>query len=190
MAIKHQVGANSGVSRIEVGNSGFAGRPHKGAHFWCHQFQIVEHPETVAERMLRFSDVVGRENVIAATDCGFGYGLPASVPDNAPPPFSIIAERSISRSQFGSISLNARSWTQWACRTFAGNGGVIALDREEMVRADPTLDRCEGADRHPGALGHKYSRQPDGESLLPRNLPRIGKAQEATVFIFPTGALL
>jgi 5-methyltetrahydropteroyltriglutamate--homocysteine methyltransferase len=33
---------------------------------------IVEHPELVAERIERFAGVVGRENVIAGTDCGFG----------------------------------------------------------------------------------------------------------------------
>jgi 5-methyltetrahydropteroyltriglutamate--homocysteine methyltransferase len=32
----------------------------------------VEHPELVAERLTRFADVVGRERVIAGTDCGFG----------------------------------------------------------------------------------------------------------------------
>jgi 5-methyltetrahydropteroyltriglutamate--homocysteine methyltransferase len=32
----------------------------------------VEHPELVAERICRFADVVGRERVIAGTDCGFG----------------------------------------------------------------------------------------------------------------------
>jgi 5-methyltetrahydropteroyltriglutamate--homocysteine methyltransferase len=32
----------------------------------------VEHPELVAQRILRFVDVVGRERVIASTDCGFG----------------------------------------------------------------------------------------------------------------------
>jgi 5-methyltetrahydropteroyltriglutamate--homocysteine methyltransferase len=32
----------------------------------------VEHPELVAERIMRFADLVGRENVIAGTDCGFG----------------------------------------------------------------------------------------------------------------------
>ena len=33
---------------------------------------IVEHPETVAERLVRYASLVGRENVIASTDCGFG----------------------------------------------------------------------------------------------------------------------
>lgn len=31
----------------------------------------IEHPELVAERICRFANVVGRENVIAGTDCGF-----------------------------------------------------------------------------------------------------------------------
>ena len=33
---------------------------------------IVEHPELVAQRIVRFADIVGKENVIAGTDCGFG----------------------------------------------------------------------------------------------------------------------
>ena len=32
----------------------------------------VEHPEVVADRILNFANVVGRENVIAGVDCGFG----------------------------------------------------------------------------------------------------------------------
>ncbi|MGH8135649.1 MAG: cobalamin-independent methionine synthase II family protein [Steroidobacteraceae bacterium] len=38
----------------------------------------VEHPELVAERILRFADIVGRERVLAGSDCGFstfaGFG--------------------------------------------------------------------------------------------------------------------
>jgi 5-methyltetrahydropteroyltriglutamate--homocysteine methyltransferase len=33
---------------------------------------FVEHPELVAQRITRFAELVGRENVIAGTDCGFG----------------------------------------------------------------------------------------------------------------------
>jgi 5-methyltetrahydropteroyltriglutamate--homocysteine methyltransferase len=36
-----------------------------------HSSNIVEHPELIAERILRFANLVGRENVIAAADCGF-----------------------------------------------------------------------------------------------------------------------
>ena len=32
----------------------------------------IEHPELVAERIVRFANIVGRENVIAGSDCGFG----------------------------------------------------------------------------------------------------------------------
>ena len=37
-----------------------------------HCVHLVEHPELVAQRIVRFADVVGRERVIAGTDCGFG----------------------------------------------------------------------------------------------------------------------
>ena len=33
---------------------------------------FIEHPELIAERICRFADIVGRERVIAGTDCGFG----------------------------------------------------------------------------------------------------------------------
>ena len=36
-----------------------------------HASNIVEHPELIAERIMRFAKLVGRENVIAAADCGF-----------------------------------------------------------------------------------------------------------------------
>jgi 5-methyltetrahydropteroyltriglutamate--homocysteine methyltransferase len=36
-----------------------------------HASNIVEHPELIAERLLRFAKLVGRENVIASADCGF-----------------------------------------------------------------------------------------------------------------------
>jgi 5-methyltetrahydropteroyltriglutamate--homocysteine methyltransferase len=39
-----------------------------------HATNVVEHPELVAERIMRYASVVGRENVIASTDCGFAQG--------------------------------------------------------------------------------------------------------------------
>jgi 5-methyltetrahydropteroyltriglutamate--homocysteine methyltransferase len=43
---------------------------------------IVEHPEVVADRLVRYAEVVGRENVMAGTDCGFGTaaGMDVVVP--------------------------------------------------------------------------------------------------------------
>lgn len=37
-----------------------------------HSTDVVEHPEVVAQRLRRFARRVGRENVIAGCDCGFG----------------------------------------------------------------------------------------------------------------------
>jgi 5-methyltetrahydropteroyltriglutamate--homocysteine methyltransferase len=39
-----------------------------------HQTNVVEHPELVAWRIKNYASVVGRENVIAGTDCGFSQG--------------------------------------------------------------------------------------------------------------------
>jgi len=36
-----------------------------------HATNIVEHPDTIADRIVRFADVAGRENVVASADCGF-----------------------------------------------------------------------------------------------------------------------
>jgi 5-methyltetrahydropteroyltriglutamate--homocysteine methyltransferase len=37
-----------------------------------HATNVLEHPELVADRLIRFAKTVGRENVIAGTDCGLG----------------------------------------------------------------------------------------------------------------------
>jgi 5-methyltetrahydropteroyltriglutamate--homocysteine methyltransferase len=37
-----------------------------------HATTVIEHPDLVAERILRFANIVGRERVIASTDCGLG----------------------------------------------------------------------------------------------------------------------
>jgi 5-methyltetrahydropteroyltriglutamate--homocysteine methyltransferase len=39
-----------------------------------HHTNIVEHPELVAQRLIRLARVVGRENVMGGTDCGFAQG--------------------------------------------------------------------------------------------------------------------
>ena len=43
-----------------------------------HSSVLVEHPELIAERILRFAGLVGRENVIAGGDCGFGTSASAT----------------------------------------------------------------------------------------------------------------
>jgi methionine synthase II (cobalamin-independent) len=47
-----------------------------------HSTNVVEHPETVAQRIERYAGVLGRENVMAGTDCGFaqGWNMPRTHP--------------------------------------------------------------------------------------------------------------
>jgi 5-methyltetrahydropteroyltriglutamate--homocysteine methyltransferase len=37
-----------------------------------HATNVVEHPEVVADRIIRYAQVVGKQKVIAGTDCGMG----------------------------------------------------------------------------------------------------------------------
>ena len=55
---------------------------------------LVEHPELVAQRLVRYADVVGRERVIAGTDCGFGTmaGLPTIHPSIVWSKFNALVE--------------------------------------------------------------------------------------------------
>jgi 5-methyltetrahydropteroyltriglutamate--homocysteine methyltransferase len=78
------------VLKVRVGHYSFEAANPRHAHEWrvwetvklrpgqvlipgviSHATNIVEHPELVAERILRLAKVVGRENIIGGTDCGF-----------------------------------------------------------------------------------------------------------------------
>ncbi len=37
-----------------------------------HKINVIEHPEVVADRIIRYAEAVGKENVVAGTDCGMG----------------------------------------------------------------------------------------------------------------------
>ena len=37
-----------------------------------HSTNVVEHPELVAQRIRQFTDLVGKDRVVASTDCGLG----------------------------------------------------------------------------------------------------------------------
>jgi 5-methyltetrahydropteroyltriglutamate--homocysteine methyltransferase len=73
-----------------------------------HASVIVEHPELVAERIVRLAKVVGRERVIAGTDCGFASTL---VPGQRPE-----IEAEIVWAKFKSLAEGARiaSEVLWA----------------------------------------------------------------------------
>ena len=44
-----------------------------------HATNLVEHPQLVADRILRYAAIVGRENIVAGTDCGLGGRVHADV---------------------------------------------------------------------------------------------------------------
>jgi 5-methyltetrahydropteroyltriglutamate--homocysteine methyltransferase len=44
---------------------------------------FIEHPELVAQRLARFARLVGRENVIAGSDCGYGTWVGQAAVDPA-----------------------------------------------------------------------------------------------------------
>ena len=72
-----------------------------------HASVIVEHPELVAERIMRLAKIVGRERVIAGADCGFASTL---VPGQQPE-----IEPEIVWAKFASLAEGARlaSQTLW-----------------------------------------------------------------------------
>ena len=85
------------VLRIEAGAFSFEAANPRHEHEWqlwkdtrlpdgkllipgviTHSSVLVEHPDLIAERILRFAGLVGRENVIAGGDCGFGTSASAT----------------------------------------------------------------------------------------------------------------
>ena len=50
-----------------------------------HASVIVEHPELVAERIVRLAGIVGRERIIAGSDCGFASTLAPNQPPEVEP---------------------------------------------------------------------------------------------------------
>lgn len=83
MMVNEVLKVNAGAYSFEAGNP----RHEHEYHLWehvtlpegklilpgviTHSSSVVEHPDYIAERIVRFADRVGRENVIASTDCGF-----------------------------------------------------------------------------------------------------------------------
>ncbi len=81
--VGHMLRVNAGAYSFEAANP----RHEHEYHLWetvklpagkaiipgviTHASNIVEHPQLIAERLVRFARLVGRENVIAGADCGF-----------------------------------------------------------------------------------------------------------------------
>jgi 5-methyltetrahydropteroyltriglutamate--homocysteine methyltransferase len=69
---------------------------------------FVEHPELVADRIVTYANIVGRENVIAGTDCGFGT---AATFENVYPPIVYAKLKSLAE---GAAIASKRLWTRSA----------------------------------------------------------------------------
>jgi 5-methyltetrahydropteroyltriglutamate--homocysteine methyltransferase len=108
------------VLQVNVGHYSFEAANPRHAHEWrvwetaklrpgqvlipgviSHATNIVEHPELVAERIVRLAKIVGRENVIGGTDCGFAQS-----------PFARRVHPSIMWAKLKSLAEGARIATQ------------------------------------------------------------------------------
>jgi len=106
--------------QVRVGHYSFEAANPRHAHEWhvwktvklrpgqklipgviSHATNIVEHPELVAERLVRLAKIVGRENVIGGTDCGFAQS-----------PFARRVHPSIMWAKLKSLAEGARIATQ------------------------------------------------------------------------------
>jgi 5-methyltetrahydropteroyltriglutamate--homocysteine methyltransferase len=73
-----------------------------------HHTQVVEHPELVAQRLIRLAEIVGPERVMAGTDCGFAQS---------------------------SLTRRVPEWTQWAKLQALVEGARLASERLSSGRA-------------------------------------------------------
>ena len=108
------------VLKVRVGHYSFEAANPRHAHEWrvwetvklrpgqvlvpgviSHATNIVEHPELVAERIVRLAKIVGRENVVGGTDCGFAQS-----------PFARRVHPSIMWAKLKSLAEGARIATQ------------------------------------------------------------------------------
>ena len=95
-----------------------------------HATNIVEHPELVAERIVRLAKIVGRENVMGGTDCGFAQS-----------PFARRVHPTIMWAKLKSLAEGARIAKQ---ALWGGLGGVIVGSRADARARVPAC---------PGGLG-------------------------------------
>jgi 5-methyltetrahydropteroyltriglutamate--homocysteine methyltransferase len=72
----------------------------------------IEHPQLVAQRLVRYANLVGRENLIAGADCGFGTfaGTPMVHPDIVYAKLAAMVEGAqlASRQLWGAATASAR----------------------------------------------------------------------------------
>jgi len=102
-----------------------------------HATNLIEHPELIAERIVRLAKLVGRENVLAGTDCGFSQG-----------PFSAKVHPSIQWAKLSALAEGAELATQelWS-RSGKGHNGSTASNLGLSLAYSPTSHACPTIDR-------------------------------------------
>jgi 5-methyltetrahydropteroyltriglutamate--homocysteine methyltransferase len=117
-----------------------------------HATNVVEHPELVAQRLVRYAEVVGRENVIASTDCGFAQG-----------PFMRRVHPSIMWAKLEALVAGARiaSKTLWGAARKAGAKPAKKSGTRKIVRlkAPARGGRARPAKASPGRRRTAASRR-------------------------------
>jgi 5-methyltetrahydropteroyltriglutamate--homocysteine methyltransferase len=88
-----------------------------------HSTNVVEHPELVCERIVRLARLVGRENVIASTDCGFAQG-----------PFARRVHPSIMWAKLRAVVEGARLATRELWRRQTTKGRKVAAKKKTRAR--------------------------------------------------------
>lgn len=93
-----------------------------------HHTITVEHPRVVADRIVRFARLVGRENVIAGTDCGFAQAS-----------FVVRQQPSVMWAKFETLAEGARLasaelWPRKAKATGRGNSAKPAARRRKPAK--------------------------------------------------------
>ena len=97
-----------------------------------HHTEMVEHPELVAQRLVRLAELVGRDRVMASTDCGFAQAA---------------------------TTRRVPVWTQWAKLQVAGRGrpprqrAAVGQRRGVSVTAKTPVERRAGAPARTTARG-------------------------------------
>ncbi|MDE2228422.1 MAG: cobalamin-independent methionine synthase II family protein [Alphaproteobacteria bacterium] len=88
-----------------------------------HATNVVEHPELVAERIVRLANLIGRERVIAGTDCGFAQG-----------PFYRRVHPEIMWAKLEALAAGARLASKELWRRRAGRRSVRTTPRRRIRR--------------------------------------------------------
>jgi 5-methyltetrahydropteroyltriglutamate--homocysteine methyltransferase len=118
-----------------------------------HATNVVEHPELVKERIVRLRKLVGRENVIAGTDCGF-----------AQQPFYQRVHPTIQWAKLQSLVEGARLASKELWGRGKKSAAKKARRRNRRRRGRPSRRSREGAQRSHAFRPHPEER-PNGPAL-------------------------